>query len=83
MAPYEEYETYEEYEERTYKTLQEFESKIVAHLDELNKAGNSTFDEWLACSQALTQIRQTYLLQGVFDILRRWENGVPVYPMAT
>jgi hypothetical protein len=66
------------------KTLENIEAAILAHLNELNKAGSPTFDECLACYQALVQIRQTYLLQGVFDMLKHWyQNGVPVYPMAT
>ncbi len=84
MAPGEGFETYEEYQERSYQTLQEIEAAILARLDELNKAGKSPFNEWLACSQALLQIQQTHFLHGVFDILRGWEgHGVPVYPMAT
>ncbi len=84
MALYEEHETYEEYQERTYATLEEIEATILARLDELNKAGKSPFNEWLACSQALVQIQQTHLLHGVFDVLRHWdEHGVSVYPMAT
>jgi len=84
MAPGEEHETYEEYQERSFQTLEEIEATIVARLDELNKAGKSSFDEWLACSQALVQVQQTHLLHGVFDILRHWdEHGVPVYPAAT
>ena len=66
-----------------YKYLQETQAKISAYMDELNKAGESTFDEWLACSQALMQIQQIALLQGIFDMLSNWyKNGVPVYPMA-
>jgi hypothetical protein len=84
MAMGEEHETYEEYQERAYQTLEEIEARIVARLDELKRAGNTPFGEWLACSQALLQVQQTHLLHGVFDILRGWdEHGVPVYPMAT
>jgi hypothetical protein len=54
------------------KALQEIEATIRAHLEELNKAGTLEFHEWLSCQQALMQVRQTYLLQGAFDILSRW-----------
>ncbi len=83
MGKYKEIE-YTQYEEEAIKALQELEVAIMTHLEELKKTGNYTFDELLASYQVLVQVRQTWLLQGIFDQLRLLNmNGFPVYPMAT
>ena len=64
-------------------TLQDLEARIRAHLNEMDKESIYEFDTWLACNQALMQIYQLQLLQGVFEILSQWHtNGVPIYAMA-
>jgi hypothetical protein len=65
------------------KALREANDTIVAHLEEMNKAGTATFADWLACQQALMQIHQIQSLQQIADVLRSWKYyGVPVYAMA-
>jgi hypothetical protein len=62
------------------KALQEVEATILAHLEEMGKAGDSNFEDWLACEQ----VGQMRALQGIADMLYRWnQKGVPVYPIAT
>lgn len=61
------------------KALQEIEVTILAHLKELGKAGDSNFEDWLACEQVLIQVGQMRALQGIADILNLWyQKGVPI-----
>ncbi len=35
------------------QAYKDFEAKLVAHLKAMDKAGKGTFNDWLACHQAL------------------------------
>ena len=64
-------------QEQAYKN---FEAKLVAHLKAMDKAGKANFNDWLACQQALLQMRQTHAVEGMLAILNNWyQNGVPVH----
>ncbi len=61
------------------QAYKDFEAKLVAHLKAMDKAGKGTFNDWLACHQALLQMRQTQALEGIHDIMKYWyEKGVGV-----
>ncbi len=62
-------------QEQAYK---DFEVKLVVHLKAMDKAGKANFNDWLACHQALLQMRQTQAAESMLEILRYWyEKGVP------
>lgn len=70
-------------EEQTAKELQNIQDIVIAHMRTLHPLDGSNFDDWLACTQALVQIRKLLRLQFICDMLSTWhENGVHVYPIA-
>ncbi len=61
------------------QAYKDFEAKLVAHLKAMDKAGKGNFNDWLACQQALLQMRQTQAAESMLEILRYWyEKGVGV-----
>jgi hypothetical protein len=65
-------------QEQAYK---DFEAKLVAHLKAMDKAGKANFNDWLACQQALLQMRQVHAAESMLEILRHWaKNGVYMGP---